>query len=118
MHMQKCACRHAVICDPERHFSPASTLQLHNASETLPACSQLALLSCSCIQQPRVNLKSGDVSVRVNRALDNGGTLEVNADKRNVDWEFAENAWVVKGNIPLQETGASSISFKRSINLS
>jgi hypothetical protein len=81
-------------------------------------CSQFTLLSRFCILQPRVNLKSGDVSVRVNRALDNGGTLEVNADKRNVDWEFAENAWVVKGNIPLQETGASSISFKRSINLS
>jgi hypothetical protein len=70
------------------------------------------------IVSPRVNLKSGDVSVRINRALDNGGTIEINADKNNVDWEFTENSWVVKGNVPLRETGASSISFKRSIYLS
>ena len=44
----------------------------------------------------QVNLKSGDVSVRINRALDNGGTIELNADKNNVDWEFTENSWVVK----------------------
>ncbi|KAG5179873.1 hypothetical protein JKP88DRAFT_196192 [Tribonema minus] len=70
------------------------------------------------VVSPKVNLKSGDVSVRLNRALDNGGVIEVTADRKNVDWEFNENAWTVKGNIPLEDTGASTISFKRSINLS
>jgi len=70
------------------------------------------------IISPRVNLKSGDVSVRLNRALDNGGVIEVTADKRNVDWEINENSWTVRGNIPLENTGGSAISFKRSINLS
>jgi len=70
------------------------------------------------VVSPKVNLKSGDVSVRLNRALDNGGVIEVTADRKNVDWEFNENAWTVKGNIPLEDTASSSISFKRSINLS
>jgi hypothetical protein len=92
-------------------------LTLNQADES--ACLEVShRLDDYNIISPKVNLKSGDVSVRLNRALDNGGVLELNADKRNVDWEFSENAWTVRGNIPLQETGASSISFKRSINLS
>jgi hypothetical protein len=69
------------------------------------------------IISPKVNLKSGDLSVRLNRALENGGQIEVTADKHNVDWKLNENEWTVKGNIPLEDTAASTISFKRSISL-
>jgi len=66
---------------------------------------------------PKVNLRSGDVSVRLNRSLENGGAIEINANRENVDWELNESDWIVKGNIPLDDKGASTISFKRSITL-
>jgi hypothetical protein len=67
---------------------------------------------------PKVDLKNGDMSVRLVRALENGGVLGVTADKRNIDWELEEDSWTVKGNIPLEDTQRSTISFKRSISLS
>ncbi|CAM9677614.1 unnamed protein product [Discosporangium mesarthrocarpum] len=69
------------------------------------------------VVSPKVDLKSGDLSVRLNRDLGEGASVEVNADKKNIDWEYSEGKWSVNGNIPLEDTGASAISFKRSINL-
>jgi len=67
---------------------------------------------------PKVDLKSGDISVRLNRQLDNGSGLEVTADRENVNWEISDaNSWTVKGNVPLTDAGKSSISFKRTVEL-
>ncbi|CAM9629622.1 unnamed protein product [Choristocarpus tenellus] len=66
---------------------------------------------------PKMDLKSGDISVRLNRDLGEGASVEVTADKTNVDWEYSEGKWSVNGNIPLEDSGSSAISFKRSITL-
>lgn len=67
---------------------------------------------------PKVDLKNGDISVRLNRALENGSSLELTADRDNVDWEISDsNAWTVKGNVPLTDAGKSSIAFKRTVEL-
>ena len=67
---------------------------------------------------PKVNLKSGDISVRLNRALKDGGSIEIVADRDNVDYELEnENGWTVSGNVPLKDTGKSTISLKRTVEL-
>lgn len=66
---------------------------------------------------PKVDLKTGDIAVRLNRCLGEDRAVKVTAQRENVDWEYFEGAWKVKGNIPLTSSGDSSISFKRSITL-
>lgn len=66
---------------------------------------------------PKVDLKTGDIAVRLNRSLGDDRAVKVTAQRENVDWEYFEGAWVVKGNIPLTDSGDSAISFKRSITL-
>lgn len=66
---------------------------------------------------PKVDLKTGDIAVRLNRSLGEERAVKVTAHRENVDWEYFEGEWVVKGNIPLTATGTSAISFKRSITL-
>ncbi len=70
------------------------------------------------IVAPKVDLKTGDIAVRLNRSLGDNRALKVTAQRENVDWEYLESGWVVKGNLPLTDSGANgAISFKRSITL-
>ncbi|CAM9816915.1 unnamed protein product [Chrysoparadoxa australica] len=62
-------------------------------------------------------MKSGDISVRLNRDLGDSGAIEVEANRNNIDWELNESDWTVAGNIPLEDSGKSSVSFKRSFEL-
>ncbi|CAN0057205.1 unnamed protein product [Ectocarpus fasciculatus] len=67
---------------------------------------------------PKVDLKTGDIAVRLNRSLGDARAVKFTAQRENVDWEYLEGAWVVKGNVPLTSDGATgAISFKRSITL-
>ncbi|CAM9090966.1 unnamed protein product [Scytosiphon promiscuus] len=67
---------------------------------------------------PKVDLKTGDIAVRLNRSLGEERAVKVTAQRENVDWEYLEGSWVVKGNVPLTDAGSSgAISFKRSITL-
>lgn len=67
---------------------------------------------------PKVDLKTGDIAVRLNRSLGDARAVKFTAQRENVDWEYLEGAWVVKGNVPLTSDGTTgAISFKRSITL-
>lgn len=67
---------------------------------------------------PKVDLKTGDIAVRLNRSLGDARAVKFTAQRENVDWEYLEGAWVVKGNVPLTSDGSTgAISFKRSITL-
>eukprot|EP01084_Bolivina_argentea_P306926 530450_1 len=66
---------------------------------------------------PKINLKNGDIAVRLDRNIEDGGALTVTATKDNVDFAIKRNHWVTKGNVPINNTGKSSISFKHSIEL-
>eukprot|EP00752_Nemacystus_decipiens_P009119 g8143.t1 len=70
------------------------------------------------VVSPKVDLKTGDIAVRLNRSLGDDRAVKVTAQRENVDWEYLEGAWVVKGNLPLTSSGSNgAISFKRSITL-
>ena len=70
------------------------------------------------VVSPKVDLKTGDIAVRLNRSLGDDRAVKVTAQRENVDWEYLEGAWVVKGNLPLTSSGSTgAISFKRSITL-
>lgn len=69
------------------------------------------------VVSPKVDLKTGDIAVRLNRSLGDDRAVKVTAQRENVDWEYLEGDWLVKGNVPLTNTGDSAISFKRSITL-
>ena len=70
------------------------------------------------VVSPKVDLKTGDIAVRLNRSLGDNRALKVTAQRENVDWEYLESGWVVKGNLPLTDSGATgAISLKRSITL-
>lgn len=66
---------------------------------------------------PKVDLKTGEIAVRLNRSLGDDRAVKVTAQRENVDWEYLEGAWLIKGNVPLKDSGDSAISFKRSITL-
>ncbi len=57
-------------------------------------------------------MKNGDIAVRLDRKIDEDGVLTVTATKDNVDFAIRRNHWVTKGNVPINDAGKSSISFK------
>ncbi len=58
------------------------------------------------------SLKNGDVAVRLDRIMEKGGAITVTATKNNVAFALKRSNWVTSGNIPVHDTGKSSISFK------
>lgn len=90
------------------------TLNHAEDSAVLEVCHRL---DDSNVISPKVDLKTGDIAVRLNRQLSENRAVKVTAMRENVDWEYFEGAWQIKGNIPLLEAGDSAISVKRSITL-
>lgn len=70
------------------------------------------------VVSPKVDLKTGDIAVRLNRSLGEDRGVKVTAQRESVNWEYLEGDWVVKGNLPLTDSGSNgAISFKRSFTL-
>lgn len=66
---------------------------------------------------PKLDLKTGDLAVRLNRALGHHRAVSLTGTRDNVDFEYYEGPWQVRGNVPLVKHRDSAISFKRSITL-
>lgn len=90
------------------------TLNHSEESAVLEVCHRL---DDDNVISPKVDLKTGDIAVRLNRQLGDERAVKVTAMRENVDWEYFEGAWQIRGNIPLVKSGDSAISFKRSITL-